>query len=207
MRAVVAFALFCAAHATQFLARGVDFDKLKRAVVNGQSFQTKVVAKCQGSADGDCVAKTTDLMFCQLLIKKNRDLAAEHCDMPDDLKFLAEKAKSPDVVKLSSGLMYKVIKNGTGTTHPSLDTPCLCNYKGSLVNGFEFDSSFKRGEPATFAPEQVIKAWTEAMQLMVEGDEWELYVPSDLGYGEQGNGDIPGGATLIFDMQLLKIQL
>jgi len=206
MRFALVFTLFCSAASTQFMAPDVDFDKLRNSVVGGESFKLRVQAMCQDSDDSNCPAKTSDKLFCQLLLKKQRAIAEKHCELPADVKFLAEKAKESGVVKLPSGLMYKVLKKGTGTKHPALDSPCLCNYKGSLVDGTEFDSSFKRGKPATFAPQQVIKAWTEAMQLMVEGDEWEIYVPAELGYGEEGNAGIPGGATLIFDMQLLKIQ-
>ena len=96
---------------------------------------------------------------------------------------------------------------GTGPT-PNIDTPCDCHYAGTLIDGTEFDSSYKRGKPLTFAPNQVIKGWTEAMQLMKEGGKWELYIPSELAYGDRGaGGDIPGGAALIFTLELLKVNL
>jgi len=83
----------------------------------------------------------------------------------------------------------------------------VCHYRGTLINGKEFDSSYKRGSPATFAPNQVIKGWTEAMQLMKEGDKWELYIPSELAYGERGAGkDIPGGSALIFTLEMIKVK-
>ena len=89
---------------------------------------------------------------------------------------------------------------------PLFSTPCKCHYSGTLIDGTEFDSSYKRGEPLTFAPNQVIKGWTEAMQLMKEGGQWELYIPSELGYGERGAGGmIPGGAVLIFTLELLEV--
>merc|ERR1712048_163037 len=112
------------------------------------------------------------------------------------------------VVVLPSGLQYKVLKAGTGAAHPLVDTPCACHYEGKLINGKKFDSSYDRGEPTTFAPNQVIAGWTEAMQLMVEGDCWEMYIPSNLAYGDAGVGGglIPGGATLIFKMEIVKIQ-
>merc|ERR1711972_767883 len=111
------------------------------------------------------------------------------------------------VVKLPSGLLYKVLRNGTGTFHPTVDSPCECNYAGQLINGVEFDSSYKRGEPTTFAPNQVIKGWTEAMQMMVEGDKWEMYIPSELAYGKRGAGGvIPPDAALVFQMELMKIK-
>lgn len=91
--------------------------------------------------------------------------------------------------------------------HPKASTPCKCHYSGRLVDGTVFDSSYKRGKPTTFAPNQVVAAWTEAMQLMREGDKWELYVPASLGYGARGTpgGPIPGGAALIFEMELVQV--
>merc|ERR1740127_104425 len=121
--------------------------------------------------------------------------------------FLAEKEKEEGVVKLPSGLLYKVLKKGDGTDHPTKDSPCDCHYAGTLIDGTEFDSSYKRGQPTTFAPKQVIKGWTIAMQLMVEGDKWEMYIPSDLAYGDRGaGGKIPGGAALVFQMEIIKIK-
>merc|ERR1719491_27289 len=87
-------------------------------------------------------------------------------------QFLEEKAAEEGVISLPSGLLYKVLKKGEGQHHPTADAPCDCHYAGSLIDGTEFDSSYKRGKPTTFAPKQVIKGWTEAMQLMVEGDKW-----------------------------------
>eukprot|EP00413_Alexandrium_margalefii_P049004 CAMPEP_0204611154 /NCGR_PEP_ID=MMETSP0661-20131031/61878_1 /ASSEMBLY_ACC=CAM_ASM_000606 /TAXON_ID=109239 /ORGANISM="Alexandrium margalefi, Strain AMGDE01CS-322" /LENGTH=287 /DNA_ID=CAMNT_0051622997 /DNA_START=52 /DNA_END=916 /DNA_ORIENTATION=+ len=121
--------------------------------------------------------------------------------------FLEAKEKEEGVVKLASGLLYKVLKKGEGKHHPTVDSPCDCHYAGTLIDGTEFDSSYKRGQPTTFAPEQVIKGWTEAMQLMVEGDKWEMYIPSELAYGDRGaGGRIPGGAALVFQMELMKIK-
>merc|ERR1711871_70733 len=121
-------------------------------------------------------------------------------------KFLTENAKKEGVVTLPSGLQYKVLRKGDGAHHPTKDSPCECHYEGTLVNGEEFDSSYERGSPTTFAPNQVIKGWTDAMQLMVEGDKWEMYIPSELGYGDSGSPPkIPGGAPLVFQMEILKI--
>ena len=102
-------------------------------------------------------------------------------------KFLAEKAKEDGVTVLESGLMYKVLRKGDGAHHPTADSSCSCHYSGKLINGDTFDSSYDRGSPTDFAPNQVIKGWTEAMQLMVEGDKWEMYIPSELGYGDGGS--------------------
>merc|ERR1719203_1915332 len=79
------------------------------------------------------------------------------------------------------------MEQGSGRVHPRADTPCVCNYEGTLIDGTKFDSSYDRGQPATFAPQQVIPGWTEAMQLMVKGDKWEMYIPSELGYGDRGS--------------------
>ena len=124
----------------------------------------------------------------------------------EGIAFLEENAKKPGVVTLPSGLQYKVLEEGKGVYHPLPNTPCSCHYAGTLIDGTTFDSSYDRGEPTTFAPNQVIKGWTEAMQLMVEGDVYELYIPSELAYGEQGSPPkIPGGSVLIFKMQIVEI--
>lgn len=121
--------------------------------------------------------------------------------------FLAENAKKPDVITLASGLQYRVLKEGSGQYHPVQDSQCLCHYHGTLIDGTTFDSSYDRNEPTTFAPNQVIKGWTEAMQLMVEGDVWELTIPSELAYGDSGSPPkIPGGSVLIFKIEIIKIK-
>merc|ERR1711871_1700413 len=123
-----------------------------------------------------------------------------------DKAYLEAKKTEKDVVVLPSGLMYKVLKKGGGAYHPTVDSPCSCHYSGTLIDGTKFDSSYDRGQPTSFAPNQVIKGWTEAMQLMVEGDKWEMYIPSDLGYGDRGSPPkIPGGSTLVFVMEIIKI--
>merc|ERR1719378_1494362 len=119
--------------------------------------------------------------------------------------FLDEKKQEKDVITLPSGLEYKVLEHGSGTFHPTADSPCIVDYEGTLIDGTKFDSSYDRGESATFAPDQVIPGWTEAMQKMVEGDKWEMYIPSNLAYGSQGTGPIPPDSTLVFKMQLHTI--
>ncbi len=119
--------------------------------------------------------------------------------------FLAENQKKAGITTTSTGLQYEVITSGSGAT-PKLTDKVTTHYRGTLVNGQEFDSSYKRGEPATFPVNGVIKGWTEALQLMKEGDKWRLYIPYDLAYGERGAGqDIPPYATLIFDIELIKV--
>jgi len=120
--------------------------------------------------------------------------------------FLAENTGKPGVVTLASGLQYKVINEGKGKT-PKLTSTVTIHYSGKFLDGTEFDSSYKRGEPATFPVNGVPKGWTEALLLMKEGSKWEVYVPSSLAYGEGGAGGvIPPNATLIFDFELLSVK-
>lgn len=105
---------------------------------------------------------------------------------------------------LPSGLQYKVITEGTGNI-PTAEDKVKTNYRGTLIDGTEFDSSYKRNKPAEFAVKGVIKGWTEALQLMKEGSKWELYVPANLAYGERGRPGIPANSTLIFEIELLEI--
>lgn len=119
--------------------------------------------------------------------------------------FLKANAKKEGVVTLPSGLQYKVIKEGTGKI-PAKDSSVTVDYKGTLVDGTVFDSSFKRGQPATFKVNQVIAGWTEALQHMKEGAEYRLFIPAKLAYGERGAGPLIGpNATLIFDVTLKKV--
>ena len=120
--------------------------------------------------------------------------------------FLRENKLKDGVVTLASGLQYKVLRAGNGDRHPLSNSPCSCHYEGRCAkdwpSGKKFDSSYDRGSPTTFAPNQVIAGWTEAMQLMVEGDKWEMYIPSALAYGDSGR--VPG--CLVFTMEILKIK-
>lgn len=124
----------------------------------------------------------------------------------DGEKFLAENAKKEGVKVLPSGLQYKELTPGTGKSPKSTDT-VTTHYKGTLIDGAEFDSSYKRGEPATFPVSGVIPGWTEALQLMKEGAKWQLFIPSKLAYGEKGVGQVIGpNATLIFEVELLTVK-
>lgn len=120
-------------------------------------------------------------------------------------KFLAENAKKEGVVTLPSGLQYKALKTGTGEK-PKADDTVVCNYRGTLIDGTEFDSSYTRGQPARFAVNRVIKGWTEALQLMPIGSKWELYIPSNLAYGEAGSPPRIGpNSTLVFEVEVLGV--
>ena len=121
--------------------------------------------------------------------------------------FLAANKDKPGVVTLPSGLQYKIIEPGTGPK-PTASDSVVCNYRGTLIDGTEFDSSYKRGQAATFPVGQVIKGWTEALQLMPVGSKWQLFIPPDLAYGERGTngGPIGPNETLVFEVQLVSIQ-
>ena len=119
--------------------------------------------------------------------------------------FLAENKNKPGVTTLPSGLQYEVLTEGTGQK-PTPRSSVTTHYHGTLINGKVFDSSYQRGQPATFGVNQVIAGWTEALQLMPEGSKWRLYIPSDLAYGKRGAGrDIGPDSALIFDVELLKV--
>ncbi len=119
-------------------------------------------------------------------------------------EFLAKNGKNKDVVTTASGLQYKVLTKGTGDI-PTASDRVKVNYRGTLLDGTEFDSSYKRNEPATFGCNQVIKGWTEALTLMPVGSKWMLYIPYSLAYGEREAGKIPPYSTLIFEVELLEI--
>jgi FKBP-type peptidyl-prolyl cis-trans isomerase FklB len=120
--------------------------------------------------------------------------------------FLAANKSKDGVVTLPSGLQYKIMTEGTGAKPTAADT-VVCNYRGTLLDGTEFDSSYKRGQPATFPVSGVIKGWTEALQLMPTGSKWQLFIPANLAYGDKGaGGEIGPGATLIFEVELISIQ-
>lgn len=136
--------------------------------------------------------------------KESKEKAAKNLE--EGKKFLAENQKKEGIKTLPSGLQYKVLTEGSGKI-PKLEDRVSVNYKGALIDGTEFDSSYKRGQPATFPVKGIIKGWTEALQLMKEGSKWELFVPPDLGYGERGAGrTIPPNSTLIFEVELLTIK-
>lgn len=119
--------------------------------------------------------------------------------------FLAENGKKAGIITTPSGLQYEVLKKGEGEV-PQKTDKVKCHYEGRLIDGTVFDSSIKRGEPAVFGLNQVIKGWTEALSLMPVGSKWRLYIPQELGYGERQAGQIPPYSTLIFDVELLSIE-
>ena len=142
------------------------------------------------------------------LRKKQQDMAQQLGDAnkKEGAAFLEANKAREGVVALPSGLQYKVLQEGTGPKPAPTDT-VVCNYRGTLLNNTEFDSSYKRGQPATFPVNGVIKGWTEALQLMPVGSKWQLFIPAELAYGERGaGGQIGPNSTLIFEVELLSIQ-
>ncbi len=146
--------------------------------------------------------------FQQEMMKQRSERAAAEGakNLKEGESFLAENKKKPGVVTLPSGLQYKVIKEGTGPKPTPKDT-VVCNYRGTLINGKEFDSSYKTGQPAQLLLSQFIPGWIEALQLMSVGSKWELYIPSNLAYGERAmSADIGPNTTLVFEVELLAIK-
>lgn len=153
-------------------------------------------------------AQAVMMAFQQRMMAKQQEeaSAAGEKNRIDGEAFLAANKNKEGVKVTASGLQYKVLKMGAGPK-PKADQTVTVHYRGTLIDGTEFDSSYKRGEPATFGVGQVIGGWTEALQLMPEGSKWELYIPSNLAYGDRGAGPtIQAGATLIFEVELLSVK-
>jgi len=199
-----------------------EMDKVSYAigVQLGQSFKTqeieiKIESLMRGLKDsmaGKKLALGEDEMqqvlmsFQQRMMAKQRE--RQRLEAAKNLavgKVYLEANKTKEGVKvLPSGLQYKVIRKGTGKS-PTADDKVKTNYRGTLIDGTEFDSSYKRNQPAEFFVKGVIKGWTEALQLMKEGGKWELYIPANLAYGERARQSIPANSTLIFEIELLEV--
>ena len=145
-----------------------------------------------------------DLRAAQDAVAKAKSDVDAEATKAEGKTFLAENAKREEVVMTESGLQYEVITKGNGAAPTAADSVKV-HYKGTLIDGTEFDSSFKRNKPISFALNAVIKGWTEGLQLMQEGATHRLYIPSDLGYGGQKAGQIPPHSVLIFDVELIKV--
>ena len=152
--------------------------------------------------------RETTAVFQKELMAKQEEVAKKlgEKNKKEGEAFLAENKKKEGIKTLPSGLQYKVIKEGTGKK-PKITDTVTTHYRGTLIDGIEFDSSYRRGKPASFPVNGVIPGWTEALQLMGEGAKWQLFVPPNLAYGERGAGrDIGPNATLIFEIELISIQ-
>ncbi|HEX2617461.1 MAG TPA: FKBP-type peptidyl-prolyl cis-trans isomerase [Flavobacteriales bacterium] len=186
----------------QQLQRGpfseLNMDLLKAGFNDGVDSTLKVPADL---LDG-CVRAE---MMKQQEAQMAKDNAAAELNLKKGQEWLAANGKKPGVVTTSTGLQYEVITPGAGAK-PTTESQVEVHYRGTLTNGQEFDSSYKRGQPAQFALNGVIPGWTEVLQLMSEGAKWKVYIPSELAYGSRGMGnDIPGNSVLVFDIELLKV--
>lgn len=184
-----------------FKAQGIDVDPdvliqaIKDVTAGGKTLMTEdEVKKVIGDYQKEMMAKQE---------AKEKELGEKN--KKDGVAFLAENGKKEGVVTTASGLQYKIVKKGNGKK-PGLNDNVTVHYKGTLIDGKEFDSSYKRGEPVTFPVGGVIPGWTEALQLMDEGAKWQLFIPAGLAYGERGAGaQIGPNSTLIFEVELIKI--
>jgi FKBP-type peptidyl-prolyl cis-trans isomerase FklB len=184
-------------------ALGMSYGKMlqQRGVPVGALDATAVVRGLKDAIAGGKLLLTDDEMRAALTQLQNEMLDAAH---KEGEAFLAANKSKAGVVTLPSGLQYKILTEGKGPKPTTNDT-VSCNYRGTLVNGKEFDSSYKRGEPVSFPVTGVIGGWTEALQLMPVGSKWQLFIPAGLAYGDKGKGDIAPGKTLIFEVELLSI--
>lgn len=183
--------------ATYFKSQGVDsvnFTLINRAfneIMNEDS--TVLMTEMQANTTLQEKLK----IFADMKIKEQKE---------KDSIFLAENKNRPGVQTTASGLQYEILTKGTGTVHPTDASKVKVHYTGKLLNGKKFDSSIDRGEPLVFGVGQVIKGWTEALKLMKQGDKWNIYIPSELGYGDRGAGaNIPPGAALVFEVEILEV--
>ena len=147
--------------------------------------------------------RETMMAFEKDMQQKQNDAAQKNS--ADAQKFMSENKSKEGVKTTASGLQYKVMKEGSGAQPKTTDTVTV-NYRGTLTDGTEFDSSYKRGQPATFPVGGVIKGWTEALQLMKVGSKYQLFVPPDLGYGANGQRAIPPNSVLIFEVELMDVK-
>ena len=178
----------------------VDLDAFTRAIKDTMQGDTLLMTAPEAEAVKEQFAKRMQ----EEQEKKMTELAGTN--QKEGAAFLADNAKTEGVQTTASGLQYKVVTAGTGAKPKETDRVKV-NYRGTLIDGSEFDSSYKRGEPAVFQVGGVIPGWVEALQLMPVGSKWQLFIPADLAYGERGAGGVIGpNATLIFDVELLGIE-
>jgi len=193
----------------QLAQQSVDVDQaillrgVKDALVGGKTLLTDDEVK---SVLTQLQAEVRSRQQEKMKVEQEKMKAVSEMNKKEGLEFLVANREKEGIVTLPSGLQYKVLTEGTGPKPAATDT-VVCNYRGTLINGTEFDSSYKHGQPLSIQVNGVIKGWTEALQLMPVGSKWQLFIPSDLGYGDRGSGpNIGPGATLIFEVELLSIQ-
>ena len=180
-----------------------------KGVLNIEDFAASINDTLEGNELKVSIKEAQQILntFFAEMEKKQRAAAEEAGKVAreEGEKFLAENAKKEGINVTASGLQYEVLTEGTGK-QPKAENTVRCHYEGRLISGKVFDSSYRRGEPADFGLRQVIKGWTEGVQLMKEGAKYRFYIPYNLAYGENGAGaDIPPYAALIFDVELIKV--
>ena len=184
-----------------FRKQGIEVDPAVFAKAFAEAFSTGKTAMSEADMKTVLMAASQEIRKKQAAIEAEKGQQAQ----AEGDKFLADNKTKEGVVTLPSGLQYKILTAGTGDK-PSLEDSVVCNYKGTLINGTLFDASEKHGGPATFPVKGVIPGWTEALQLMPVGSKWQLYIPSDLAYGDSGRPGIDPSSTLIFEVELLSIE-
>jgi FKBP-type peptidyl-prolyl cis-trans isomerase FklB len=184
-----------------FRKQGLDVDPAIFAKAFVDAFSTGKTEMSEDDMRAVLMAAAQDIRKKQQAIEEEKSAEA----LKQGEGFLAENKTKEGVVTLPSGLEYKILAAGTGEK-PTLEDTVVCNYKGTLINGTEFDSSEKHGGPATFPVKGVIAGWTEALQLMPVGSKWQLVIPPNLAYGAQGPPGIGPNATLIFEVELVSIK-
>lgn len=186
-------------------ALGMNIGKQLRQ--NNAEIDTDVYMKALKEALGGGKLLLTDEQVRETLTAWQTELRtkSQEKNKKDGEDFLAANKKKEGVVTTASGLQYKIETKGTGKLPTTNDT-VSCHYRGTLINGDEFDSSYKRGEPSSFPVTGVIKGWTEALLMMPVGSKWKLVIPADIAYGERGRPGIPPNATLLFDIELVSIK-
>ena len=173
-------------------AQGINVEDFAQAIAD-------VLNRKETAISHNEAREIVNIYFTELEAKMNAE------NIEKGKAFLAENAKKEGVITLPSGLQYQGITEGNGKK-PSATDKVKCHYEGTLIDGTLFDSSIKRGQPAVFGVNQVIRGWVEALQLMSEGSKWRLFIPSELGYGAQQAGEmIPPHSTLIFDVELIEV--
>jgi FKBP-type peptidyl-prolyl cis-trans isomerase FklB len=183
---------------------GQSFKQQEITEVNTELMATVIKAILNGDTVGLKMNDSSSMAFLNTYMRKKQEMEMEK-DKEEGKKWLEENAKKPGIVITPSGLQYSIIKSGNGISPVDGDTVTI-HYVGKFIDGEEFDNSIKSGQPVTYPVNDFIKGWTEGLKMMKEGDKWNLYVPSELGYGPGGfQGFIPPNATLIFEVELLKV--
>lgn len=183
--------------AYNLVQQGFGEVKLNMALYNRA--MNDIIGKKKPLLDDNTANATINRYFMKIQAEKSK------VSIVEGENFLAKNKLRPEVKTTASGLQYEVLTEGTGERMSAIDT-FVCHYRGTLIDGTEFDASYNRGQPLTMPANHVITGWTEGLQLMPVGSKYKFYIPYQLGYGTMGQGQIPGGAALIFEVELLDFK-